>query len=819
MAWAVVNSTFLANRTTAGTSLTSGAVTNTVEAGHAHIIGIALDNSGTGDGDNSEVTSVTDSAGNTYTKIGETTNGNGSAGAGATISAWYSIVTSQLTSGVHTVTANFSSRTAVAMFGWETTLTNPGIITLAGSLQTLANDAADPGSMSVSGLASREYLAIRLIASESNDITAMTVTGGFTTMNLSRANTGTSSTSMIVRGEYKIATATSFTSDPTLYSADHASLFFVLQEDSSTQTVSPSAHPLTATFPAPTINESVRPNALGLAATFPAASVRQVAKPGALALAATFAAAKASQGESPSALALVVTFPAATVIGTQFVAAAALSLPATFPTVKVNDRLLTAAFGISVSFPEPVIAQWIPAGAIALAPALPAAGIRQQGTAAALALTVTFPVVQVNGSVRPAAITLTVTASEPTVRVRVSPDVMALSVTIPAATVIGGGPPPPPDFSFVSPRTVTIRAYHGRSGDGLGRWEDLGTCEVVFEDYGPETARLTFPRNAPQVHRTRSAPDGVGVFVEIDGTEMGVPVWAGSFDTPQFDADGPDFGMALTGPRSWLDTIPVNGVAITSAPAAVLVRRAFAEARQPTWTHLGLQGAYVAPRMIEDSISAESLWALMTGFKERRGEYPYFEALRGQLGFRMSWRHGSSSSDFSSVVTLVHGQNCKLAPSAGSLRRPITELTGVANSYLAGSGYTGASVAAPAGVVVGMQQALGSSLASATSRGLLPGARTDVVPESPTASALRGELVTKMQRVMRPMLPAQVTDVDPALWRYLRPGRVVGARLQDPQGWFNNSLVRIRTCSWRLAPDLACNLSVELWALEAHRGD
>lgn len=232
MAWSMINSTFLANRTTAGTSLTSGAVTNTVEAGNAHIIAIALDNTGTSDGDNGEVTSVTDSTGaNTYNKLGEFTNANGSAGAGATASLWYSILASQLTSGAGTVTCNFSSRTAVAMMGWEASFTAGGVISVAGTLRKLANDAADPGSMTVGGLSSREYLWIRVIASESNDITALTVSGGFTTMNLSRANTGTDGTSMIVRGEYIIATATTQTSDPTLYSKDHASLFIALQED------------------------------------------------------------------------------------------------------------------------------------------------------------------------------------------------------------------------------------------------------------------------------------------------------------------------------------------------------------------------------------------------------------------------------------------------------------------------------------------------------------------------------------------------------------------------------------------------------------
>lgn len=230
MAWGAVGGAGLFQDTSAGTSIT-GTVTATIEAGNVALVVVAIDNLGTSDGDNSEVTSVTDSAGNTYQKLGEFTNANGSAGAGATVSVWASVLATQLVSTVGTVTANFSgSVTASAMIVHEFTVTAGAELTVAGTVQTLANDAADPGSMSLSGLTSREYLYVRCIASESNSTAVITTSASFTTLSRSVANTGTSATSMGARGEFRINTSTGETSDPTLFSADHASVFLAIIE-------------------------------------------------------------------------------------------------------------------------------------------------------------------------------------------------------------------------------------------------------------------------------------------------------------------------------------------------------------------------------------------------------------------------------------------------------------------------------------------------------------------------------------------------------------------------------------------------------------
>jgi hypothetical protein len=70
---------------TSGTTLVC-TTNQTVEAGNQLLVYTAFNNTGTTDADHSEVSSVTDSAGNTYTKVCEFTNGQGAAAAGITVS-------------------------------------------------------------------------------------------------------------------------------------------------------------------------------------------------------------------------------------------------------------------------------------------------------------------------------------------------------------------------------------------------------------------------------------------------------------------------------------------------------------------------------------------------------------------------------------------------------------------------------------------------------------------------------------------------------------------------------------------------------------
>jgi hypothetical protein len=175
---------------------------------------------------------MTDSAGNSYAKACEFTNGQGSAAAGITISLWWGRLSNQLSSG-GTITANFAnSIVAKAMNGWEYTV-GAGI-EMVGSCQTEAVDGSGGdglGSMAISGLSSAETLFVRVAGHESNSATAITVTTNYTTLGFVRADSGTNSTSARALGEFRIVTATGETSDPSLTTSfDTASVMAAFRE-------------------------------------------------------------------------------------------------------------------------------------------------------------------------------------------------------------------------------------------------------------------------------------------------------------------------------------------------------------------------------------------------------------------------------------------------------------------------------------------------------------------------------------------------------------------------------------------------------------
>src|ERR1700752_678690 len=107
MAWASLNTLGSNSSKSASTSLTMSNSAG-AEVGHIVIVLIGKDNTSTVDGDNGEVTSVTDGAtpSNTYIKLREYTRG-AAAGSSATISVWMSQITTHLSSS-NGITANFA---------------------------------------------------------------------------------------------------------------------------------------------------------------------------------------------------------------------------------------------------------------------------------------------------------------------------------------------------------------------------------------------------------------------------------------------------------------------------------------------------------------------------------------------------------------------------------------------------------------------------------------------------------------------------------------------------------------------------------------
>lgn len=205
-----------------------------IESGNLAVVIAALDNTGTTDADFSEVTSVTDPQGNTWTKLGEYTNGQTGAGLGATVSAWYCIPTTTIPDTDNLTVNLANSVTDAAATVWEFDI-SAASVALAGSVQVLANDAGDPGSMSISGLSSAETLFIRAIGSE-NEFTTFTPTTNYTQFTSAISTTsGGAADNMSVHGEFRILTDTGDTSDPSASSPyDHASVYFALREVAGT---------------------------------------------------------------------------------------------------------------------------------------------------------------------------------------------------------------------------------------------------------------------------------------------------------------------------------------------------------------------------------------------------------------------------------------------------------------------------------------------------------------------------------------------------------------------------------------------------------
>ena len=210
---------------------------NTWTAGRLLLIFVACDNNQTTDGDENAITSMTDDSGgtNVYQKAAAYTAGRGAAQGGATIELWYSLLTSNLTTS-HTITANLSnatSRDATARSTQAFDIGGGNTISIEGTPATNATTGGDPPSMNVT-TANIECLRVRAIAAEI-DTGTFTATASPVFVAISGSNTtgGSAVTNMAVKGEYIISTGTGAASDPTGFTADHASVYVAFKEVSA----------------------------------------------------------------------------------------------------------------------------------------------------------------------------------------------------------------------------------------------------------------------------------------------------------------------------------------------------------------------------------------------------------------------------------------------------------------------------------------------------------------------------------------------------------------------------------------------------------
>lgn len=209
--------------------------TATAEVGNVVVVLVAIDNITTDPGAASAETTditVTDSAGNTYTRAVEFTNGNTTAGNSVTAGIFYSQLTSQLGSG-GTITINLSGNaTAKGASAHEFTKDSGTTLSVVGKVTQPTDSSADVAAYSNSGLASKEYLFVHVHGIEwttasgtwGNDADYTDITGDGT-------SGGGNTTNIRVQGGFRIATLTGDEVDTSFDSStDHAQALIALEE-------------------------------------------------------------------------------------------------------------------------------------------------------------------------------------------------------------------------------------------------------------------------------------------------------------------------------------------------------------------------------------------------------------------------------------------------------------------------------------------------------------------------------------------------------------------------------------------------------------
>lgn len=193
------------NSTTSGATLQITGVTAAV--GDWLVIAISSDNQG--GGGQVSLSSVQDSASNTWEQRSITNNDPGAAGAGITLGIFTAKITNALSSG--SVTVNFSPNTtskAAALFkvtpgaGEEVAFraAGPGATATSSTAQTITATAVQNGD-TIFGAVALESNALPTADSD-------TTNGSWSAAHTANANTGTAATSTVISSQHKTVNAT-----------------------------------------------------------------------------------------------------------------------------------------------------------------------------------------------------------------------------------------------------------------------------------------------------------------------------------------------------------------------------------------------------------------------------------------------------------------------------------------------------------------------------------------------------------------------------------------------------------------------------------
>jgi uncharacterized phage protein (TIGR02218 family) len=244
-AWMDSTDTFvqIANRAAASTSWTGIPVIKAAPVGRIIILSLAtheVNPGSTPTGPSNNHLTITDSQGNTWTKLREYTANMLAGGDVVTSSIWACVVTTALTTS-DTLAVTFAIAIpcrAIESRQFTTSILQPSI-SIVGGVDRLDEDS-DPGLLSISGLQSQQYLFVRACAIHGTpggaDINLYTPTAGFTEFvvphNNSTLQSEAADRQIGARGEFKIVSATGSSTNPSVdpaTSPDTASVFIALK--------------------------------------------------------------------------------------------------------------------------------------------------------------------------------------------------------------------------------------------------------------------------------------------------------------------------------------------------------------------------------------------------------------------------------------------------------------------------------------------------------------------------------------------------------------------------------------------------------------
>jgi hypothetical protein len=229
MAIASLGSLITGQSKTSGVSLVV-ATSSTLSVGQIGVIVFSMDNQST-TLNSTDVTAVTDAAGNVWRKLGERTQNISGNNTGVTTALFYTRCTTQLNIGAN-ITVAHTTATARAISGWRFSADALGLLFVSGN-GVGATNATGSGSIALSSLTSREYLFIRATGAETPNTNTYSVSTDYTEFtHTSSGTTGsTDDTNISVRGEFRIATDTSNTTSPSWSSAaDQSSVMVAMRE-------------------------------------------------------------------------------------------------------------------------------------------------------------------------------------------------------------------------------------------------------------------------------------------------------------------------------------------------------------------------------------------------------------------------------------------------------------------------------------------------------------------------------------------------------------------------------------------------------------